>query len=100
MQGFFSTGLSSLVHTWGLHLKGPVYISIFKPLSIVVAAALSVIFLGDALYFGTYGLLSLSLLFFSFNSQKIKGLIINSIHFFLTASPFFISKKSNRSLFF
>ncbi|KAH1054425.1 hypothetical protein GLYMA_08G339700v4 [Glycine max] len=53
VQGFFSTGLSSLVHTWGLHLKGPVYISIFKPLSIVVAAALSVIFLGDALYFGT-----------------------------------------------
>lgn len=52
-SGFFSTGLSSLVHTWGLHLKGPVYISIFKPLSIVVAAALSVIFLGDALYFGT-----------------------------------------------
>ncbi|TKY63258.1 WAT1-related protein [Spatholobus suberectus] len=52
-SGFFCTGLSSLVHTWGLHLKGPVYISIFKPLSIAIAAALSVIFLGDALYFGT-----------------------------------------------
>nr|KYP42339.1 Auxin-induced protein 5NG4 [Cajanus cajan] len=52
-SGFFCTGLSSLVHTWGLHLKGPMYISIFKPLSIAIAAALSVIFLGDALYFGT-----------------------------------------------
>ncbi|XP_017417155.1 WAT1-related protein At5g40240 isoform X2 [Vigna angularis] len=53
VQGFFCTGLSSLVHTWGIHLKGPVYVSIFKPLSIVVAAVSSVIFLGDALYFGT-----------------------------------------------
>ncbi|CAJ1782047.1 unnamed protein product [Sphenostylis stenocarpa] len=52
-SGFFCTGLSSLVHTWGLHLKGPVYISIFKPLSIVVAAVCSVLFLGEALYFGT-----------------------------------------------
>ncbi|KAL2320100.1 hypothetical protein Fmac_029069 [Flemingia macrophylla] len=52
-SGFFCTGLSSLVHTWGLHLKGPVYISIFKPLSIAIAAALSAIFLGDSLFFGT-----------------------------------------------
>ncbi|WVZ09065.1 hypothetical protein V8G54_022411 [Vigna mungo] len=52
-SGFFCTGLSSLVHTWGIHLKGPVYVSIFKPLSIVVAAVSSDIFLGDALYFGT-----------------------------------------------
>jgi len=56
MQGFFCTGLSSLVHTWGIHLKGPVYVSIFKPLSIVVAAVSSAVFLGEALYFGTYGL--------------------------------------------
>ncbi|KAK7339426.1 hypothetical protein VNO77_20091 [Canavalia gladiata] len=52
-SGFFCTGLSSLVHTWGIHLKGPVYVSSFKPLSIAIAAALSVIFLGDALYLGT-----------------------------------------------
>ncbi|KAL9315626.1 hypothetical protein ACSQ67_016627 [Phaseolus vulgaris] len=53
VQGFFCTGLSSLVHTWGIHLKGPVYVSIFKPLSIVVAAVSSAVFLGEALYFGT-----------------------------------------------
>lgn len=55
MQGIFCTGLSSLVHTWGLHVKGPLYISMFKPLSIAIAACMSAIFLGDALYFGTYG---------------------------------------------
>ncbi|KAK9925245.1 hypothetical protein M0R45_033574 [Rubus argutus] len=39
-----------LVHIWGQHLKGPVYISSFKPLSIAIAAASGVIFLGDDLY--------------------------------------------------
>lgn len=73
MQGFFCTGLSSLVHTWGIHLKGPVYVSIFKPLSIVVAAVSSVIFLGDALYSGTYGFrFLLSLL--DFNSAKFESI--------------------------
>ncbi|CAI8605970.1 unnamed protein product [Vicia faba] len=52
-SGIFCTGLSSLVHTWGLHVKGPLYISMFKPLSIAIAACMSAIFLGDALYFGT-----------------------------------------------
>ncbi|KAK2452843.1 nodulin MtN21 /EamA transporter family protein [Trifolium repens] len=52
-SGIFCTGLSSLVHTWGLHVKGPVYISLFKPLSIAIAASFSAIFLGDPLYFGT-----------------------------------------------
>ena len=35
------------------------YVSIFKPLSIVIAAAMGVIFLGDALYLGRYVILSL-----------------------------------------
>ncbi|XP_020960650.1 WAT1-related protein At5g40240 isoform X2 [Arachis ipaensis] len=47
-SGFFCTGLSSLVHTWGIHIKGPVYVSSFKPVSIGIAAAFSAIFLGDA----------------------------------------------------
>ncbi|CAL0312741.1 unnamed protein product [Lupinus luteus] len=51
--GILVTCFSALVYAWALHLKGPVYISIFKPGSIVIAAALSVIFLGDALYLGT-----------------------------------------------
>ncbi|CAL0312735.1 unnamed protein product [Lupinus luteus] len=53
-EGILVTCFSSVVYAWGLHLKGPVYISIFKPGSIVIAATLSVIiFLGDALYLGT-----------------------------------------------
>ncbi|KAB1211732.1 hypothetical protein CJ030_MR6G023253 [Morella rubra] len=60
-SGFLGSTLGSVVHTWGLHVKGPVFVSIFKPLSIAIAAAMGVIFLGDALYLGRYIILSLSL---------------------------------------
>ncbi|PON52044.1 Plant-drug/metabolite exporter [Trema orientale] len=53
LSGFFGQPFSTLVHTWGLHLKGPLYISIFRPLSIAMAAAIGVIFLGDALCLGS-----------------------------------------------
>ncbi|XP_042969796.1 WAT1-related protein At5g40230-like isoform X2 [Carya illinoinensis] len=49
VQGI-SSSFMAVDHSWGLRLKGPVYISIFKPLSIAIAAAMGVIFLGDALY--------------------------------------------------
>ncbi|KAI4346501.1 hypothetical protein L6164_007391 [Bauhinia variegata] len=52
-SGIFFTCLSVLVHTCCTRLKGPVYVSIFKPLSIGIAAASGVIFLGDALYLGS-----------------------------------------------
>lgn len=54
VQGGLVSSFGSVIHTWGLHLKGPVYISLFKPLSIVIAVAMGVIFLGDALYLGRY----------------------------------------------
>lgn len=52
-SGFFGSFFSTFVHTWGLHLKGPVYISMFKPLSIAIAVAMGAIFLGDTLYVGS-----------------------------------------------
>ena len=42
------------MHTWGLHLKGPVYVSLFRPLSIAIAVAMGAIFLSDALHLGRY----------------------------------------------
>ncbi|KAH7532546.1 WAT1-related protein At5g40240 [Ziziphus jujuba] len=53
LVGIFGSSFISFVHTWGLHLKGPVYISSFRPLSIAIAAVMGVIFLGDALYLGS-----------------------------------------------
>lgn len=46
--------INNAVHTWALHLRGPVYVAMFKPLSIAIAAAMGVVILGDTLYLGRY----------------------------------------------
>ena len=40
------------VQTWCIKRKGPVFVAIFKPLGIGIAAIMGVIFLGDTLYIG------------------------------------------------
>ncbi|KAK7841399.1 wat1-related protein [Quercus suber] len=71
-SGFFGSSMS-IVIAWALHLKGPVYVSIFKPLSIVIAAAMGVIFLGDALYLGSLiGAIILSIGFYAVIWAKAK----------------------------
>ncbi|PON75974.1 Plant-drug/metabolite exporter [Trema orientale] len=52
-SGLFGQAFIVVVHCCCLTLKGPFYISIFKPLSIVIAAAASFIFLGDDLHLGS-----------------------------------------------
>ncbi|XP_039063599.1 WAT1-related protein At5g40240-like [Hibiscus syriacus] len=52
-SGLFGFSFSSCVHTWGVRLKGPVFVAIFKPTSIVIAAVMSAIFLGEALHLGS-----------------------------------------------
>ncbi|KAG2251780.1 hypothetical protein Bca52824_081916 [Brassica carinata] len=65
-SGVLLSSFGLAMHTWGLHLKGPVYISLFKPLSIVIAVILGAIFLGDALYLGSViGSVILSLGFYT-----------------------------------
>uniref|UniRef100_A0A7N2L0C3 WAT1-related protein n=1 Tax=Quercus lobata TaxID=97700 RepID=A0A7N2L0C3_QUELO len=71
-SGFFGSSISVVI-AWALHLKGPVYVSIFKPLSIVIAAAMGVIFLGDALYLGSLvGAIILSIGFYAVIWAKAK----------------------------
>lgn len=60
-QGIFGSFLDNTVNTWVLKVKGPVYVAMFKPLSIVIAVVMGVVFLGDTLYLGRY-ILSLVLL--------------------------------------
>ncbi|KAJ0112993.1 hypothetical protein Patl1_02697 [Pistacia atlantica] len=52
-SGLLGSSLGSVVHTWGLRIKGPIYVTSFKPLSIAIAAVMGFIFLGDALYLGS-----------------------------------------------
>lgn len=52
-SGLLGSCLNNTVHTWALHLKGPVFVAMFKPLSIAIAVAMGVMFLGDTLYLGS-----------------------------------------------
>ncbi|XP_016753078.1 WAT1-related protein At5g40240 [Gossypium hirsutum] len=52
-SGLFGFPFSSGVHKWGLRVKGPVFVAIFRPTSIVIAVIMSAIFLGEAVYLGS-----------------------------------------------
>ncbi|XP_010528267.1 PREDICTED: WAT1-related protein At5g40210-like [Tarenaya hassleriana] len=42
-----------VIHSWAVSHKGPLYLALFKPLSIVIAVATTAVFLGDSLYLGS-----------------------------------------------
>ncbi|KAJ8567003.1 hypothetical protein K7X08_019211 [Anisodus acutangulus] len=52
-SGILGSSLNNTIHTWALRVKGPVYVAMFKPLSIAIAVAMGVVLLGDALYLGS-----------------------------------------------
>uniref|UniRef100_A0A5B7A2U9 WAT1-related protein n=1 Tax=Davidia involucrata TaxID=16924 RepID=A0A5B7A2U9_DAVIN len=67
MQAVVGTVFRFSVATWCLGRRGPLYVSMFKPLAVVVAVGLGVIFVGDALYLGRYGFIYMLLnLFYKF----------------------------------
>ncbi|XP_044491441.1 WAT1-related protein At3g28050-like isoform X2 [Mangifera indica] len=49
----FAVSLRSALHTWAIKKKGPVYVSMFKPLGMVIAIVSGVTLLGDTLYLGS-----------------------------------------------
>ncbi|MBA0733218.1 hypothetical protein Gogos_017254, partial [Gossypium gossypioides] len=53
LQAVFGSLYRISIHTWCLEKKGPVYVSMFKPLGIAVAVSLTVIFLGESLFLGS-----------------------------------------------
>ncbi|KAL7582127.1 WAT1-related protein At4g15540 isoform X1 [Lactuca sativa] len=52
-MGFSSGFLNVVIQIWTLRLKGPVYVAMFKPLTIVIAIVMGVLFLGDLLHLGS-----------------------------------------------
>lgn len=40
------------VRTWCLHQKGPIFVAMFRPMGVAIAAVMVVFFLGDPLHFG------------------------------------------------
>ncbi|XP_065860985.1 WAT1-related protein At3g28050-like [Euphorbia lathyris] len=53
-SGVFGSAFQVGITSWCLRQTGPVFVSMFKPLGIVIAAAVGVIFLGDTLYLGSF----------------------------------------------
>ncbi|KAG2261325.1 hypothetical protein Bca52824_068404 [Brassica carinata] len=52
-SGVFGSCINNTIHTWALRIKGPLFVPMLKPLSIVIAVAMGMIFLRDSLYIGS-----------------------------------------------
>lgn len=52
VQALVSSIIFNAVQSWALKIKGPVYVAMFKPFSILIAIVMGVMFLGDTLYLG------------------------------------------------
>ncbi|KAG9140707.1 hypothetical protein Leryth_006889 [Lithospermum erythrorhizon] len=52
-QGLFGSFLSNAIRAWIIRIRGPVYVSLFKPVAIVIAVIMGVMLLGDSLYLGS-----------------------------------------------
>lgn len=44
--------LRNIILTWLVHNMGPVFVTMFKPLGIVIALVMGIAFLGDTPYLG------------------------------------------------
>ncbi|CAN1272688.1 WAT1-related protein At3g28050 [Linum perenne] len=52
-SGLLGSSMSNGVDAWVLRVKGPVFLSMFKPFSMIIAVTMGVIFLGDILRLGS-----------------------------------------------
>ncbi|KAF5755096.1 putative EamA domain-containing protein [Helianthus annuus] len=50
---FFGTAVRNSLITWCLRKKGPIFVSMFKPISMVIAVIMGMLFLGDVLHLGS-----------------------------------------------
>uniref|UniRef100_A0A2P2JZ33 WAT1-related protein n=2 Tax=Rhizophora mucronata TaxID=61149 RepID=A0A2P2JZ33_RHIMU len=72
-SGLFGCCLNNAIHTWALHLKGPFFVAMFKPLSIGIAVAMGFMFLGDTLHLGSLiGAITISIGFYTVMWGKAK----------------------------
>ena len=54
LQGVFASGANFFLQSWCISVKGPLYSAIFMPLSAVITAILSTLFLHEELHIGRY----------------------------------------------
>ncbi|KAJ1395781.1 EamA domain [Sesbania bispinosa] len=79
-SGIFGSAFQVGVITWCLHQTGPVFVSMFKPLGIVISVVIGVLFLGDAFYLGSLiGAIVIVLGFYSVLWGKSKDIEMRSL---------------------
>ncbi|XP_051140959.1 WAT1-related protein At5g40240-like isoform X4 [Andrographis paniculata] len=79
-SGIVGTGIGYVINAWGLHVKGPVYVSLFKPLAIPIATVAGVIFLGDQLYLGcVMGSIIIAVGFYTLMWGKLKEEMVEEL---------------------
>ena len=52
-QGCVCSAIAFVIMSWAIHKKGPLYVSVFSPLLLVIVAISSWALLGEKLYVGT-----------------------------------------------
>lgn len=52
LQAVFGVGVRNIIVAWACKLKGPLFVSMFKPVGMIAASVMGVSLLGDTLYLG------------------------------------------------
>ncbi|OWM71567.1 hypothetical protein CDL15_Pgr005754 [Punica granatum] len=72
-SGLFNSCINNCAYSWLLGWKGPFYVAMFKPISIAIAVAMGVVFLGDPLHLGSLiGATIISIGFYTVMWGKVK----------------------------
>ncbi|XP_024184556.1 WAT1-related protein At5g40240 isoform X2 [Rosa chinensis] len=80
LQAIFGSLFHIGVETWCLHQKGPIFVAMFRPLGVAIAAVMVVIFLGDALHLGSViGSIIIAIGFYAMIWAQIKENSTNGI---------------------
>ncbi|XP_071702539.1 WAT1-related protein At3g28050-like [Rutidosis leptorrhynchoides] len=78
----FGAAIRSTVITWCLRKKGPVFVSMFKPISMVIAVIMGLMFLGDVLHLGSVigaVIIALGVYMVLWGQAKERNLAINDV---------------------
>ncbi|KAK9052423.1 hypothetical protein SSX86_029052 [Deinandra increscens subsp. villosa] len=78
----FGTALRNSLITWCLRKKGPVFVSMFKPISMVIAVIMGIMFLGDVLHLGSVigaVVIALGVYAVLYGQSKDRNLMVNDI---------------------
>ncbi|KAI3813163.1 hypothetical protein L1987_17880 [Smallanthus sonchifolius] len=78
----FGTAARNSLITWCLRKKGPIFVSMFKPISMVIAVIMGTMFLGDVLHLGSVigaVIIALGVYTVLYGQSKDSNLMINDV---------------------